>query len=76
MTEARQKTLCERLKKLGFGRNRRIELYGEKYDLTSDPIVVDDRLAVVDAIERRSGQSRRIRIPLPVLQMASQTVDD
>jgi hypothetical protein len=76
MTEERHKKLCESLKQLGYGRNGRIRLYGADYDLTSDPIVVADRVVLVDAVERRSGQSRRIRIPLTVLIMASQDLMD
>ena len=57
MTEERHKNLCESLKRLGYGRNGQIRLYGADYDLTSDPIVVADRVVLVDAIERRSGQS-------------------
>ncbi|HTR23962.1 MAG TPA: hypothetical protein VMI10_08245 [Terriglobales bacterium] len=74
MTEERQRNLCESLKRLGYGRNRQVRLYGADYDLTSDPIVVADRLVVVDAIERRSGQSTRIRIPLTILKAARQNL--
>ena len=74
MTEERQRNLCESLKRLGYVRNGQVRLYGADYDLTSDPIVVADRLVLVDAIERRSGQSRRIRLPLTILIMASQNL--
>ena len=76
MTEEQHKNLCERLKRLGYGRNGQIRLYGSDYDLTSDPIVVADRVVLVEAIERRSGQSSRIRLPLTVLIMASQDPTD
>jgi hypothetical protein len=76
MTEEQHKNLCESLKRLGYGRNGQIRLYGADYDLTSDPIVVADRVVLVDAVERRSGQSRRIRLPLTILIMASQDPTD
>ena len=56
----------------GYRRNKHIKLYGEKYLLTSEPIVVDDHVAWVDAIERKSGRPKRIAIPLPVLDVASE----
>jgi hypothetical protein len=64
--------MCEKLKRLGYGQNSQIRLYGDMFDLTSDPLVITDQLVVVDAIEQRTGQARRIRIPLNVLNIASQ----
>ena len=54
--------------------NMQVRLYGADYDLISDPIVVGDRLVLVDAIERRSEQSTRIRIPLTNLAVARQNL--
>lgn len=68
----RQARLCEKLKRLGYGRNSQIRLYGDKYDVTSDPLVIADHLVVVDAVETKSGRTRRVRIPLNVLNMALQ----
>jgi hypothetical protein len=76
ITEERQRDLCDRLKRLGYGRNGQIRLYGVDYQLTSDPIVVADRVVLVDAIERSSGQSRRIPLPPTVLIMATQDLTD
>jgi hypothetical protein len=68
----KQIKMCEKLKRLGYGQNSQIRLYGDKFDLTSDPVVITDHLVVVDAIEQKSGRARRIRIPLNVLNIASQ----
>lgn len=76
MTEQRQRDLCESLKRLGYGRSGQIRLYGEDYELTGDPIVVDDRVVLVDAIEQRSGRSTRIRLPLTILIIASQNLTE
>lgn len=43
-------------------------MYGEEFDLTSNPIPEDNGFAV-EAISRKSGRARRLRIPLPILQM-------
>jgi len=62
--------LCERLKKLGFAQENRLRLYGEEFELLSDPFIVGNDLVFVDAIERKSRIPRRIRIPLPIVKMA------
>jgi hypothetical protein len=68
----RQAKLCEKLKRLGYGQNSQIKLYGDKFDVTSDPMVIGDHLVVVDAIEQKTGRARRVRIPLNVLNMAEE----
>lgn len=65
--------MSESLKRLGFAQNTQIRLYGETFDLISDPIVVDENLVFVDATEQRSGDRRRLRIPLNVVRMARQS---
>ncbi len=67
-----QVALCERLKRLGYEKNKQIRMYGEEFDLISDPITVGDYLFFVDAIERKSRSFRRVRIPLPVINMIRQ----
>ncbi len=63
--------LCERLKRLGFAREKQMKLYGEQFDLVSDPVVVNDQVVFVDAVEKKSGTVRRVLVPLPVVKMAS-----
>ena len=67
-------TLIRRLKALGFTLGTRMRLYGEMFEMVADPIIVTDSLVLVDAIEIKSGEQRRVRIPLPILKMASQRV--
>jgi len=68
----RQISLCEKLKRLGYGQNSQIRLYGDKFDVTSDPVVIAEHLVVVDAIEQKTGRPRRIRIPLNIVNMAEE----
>jgi hypothetical protein len=63
-------TLCETIKRLGYAQNNQVRLYGEVFDLVSDPVSVGDNFVFVDAVERKSGQVRRVRIPLTIMQMA------
>ena len=66
------RTLCETIKRLGYSKNNQVRLYGEVFDLVSDPVSIGDNLVFVDAVERKSGDARRIRIPLTIVRMAQQ----
>ena len=67
----KQTSLCATLKRLGFRKENQLRLYGLEFDLVSDPIVMGDELVFVDAIEKKSRQQRRVRVPLPIVHMAS-----
>jgi hypothetical protein len=63
--------LRERLKRLGFARDRHIRLYGETFELIGDPVVLDDQVVFVEAIEKNSRELRRVFIPLIILSMVT-----
>jgi len=65
-----QNTLCETIKRLGYAQNKQVRLYGEVFELTSDPFSLGRNLVFVDGLERESGRLRRVRIPLTIVQMA------
>lgn len=69
MTEE-QARLAKRLERLGFTKGNQITLYGEIFELVGEPIVMSDSVVLVDATEKKSGLSRRVRIPLPIVNMA------
>lgn len=56
---------------MGFTKGNQVKLYGEVFELVSEPIFMADSIVLVDATERKSGQLRRVRIPLPIVNMAS-----
>lgn len=64
----RNDEVCERLKALGYAHRNRIKIYGEEFDLTSNPIADGNGFAI-EAISRKSGNARMLRIPLSILQM-------
>jgi hypothetical protein len=66
----RDNEVGERLKAFGYARRNRIRMYGEEFDLSSNPIQEDNGFAV-EAISRKSGIVRRLRIPLSILQMVT-----
>ena len=47
-----------------------MKLYGQMFDFVDEPIVLSDDFVVVDAQEKKTGRTRRVRIPLPVVHMA------
>jgi hypothetical protein len=61
--------LIAQLKGLGFAKGKPMKLYGQKLKVTSDPIVISEDKVEVEALDERSGQARRLPIPLPVLKM-------
>lgn len=66
-----QISLCARLKQMGFTLGNQMKLYGQEYELLSEPIVLGDHLVFLDATEKKSGRPRRVRIPLLIVKMAS-----
>ena len=61
------RAICRRLREFGYAKQRQIKLYGEEFQLVSDPIVDGDGFAI-EAIPRSSGNSRYIGIPLSIVQ--------
>jgi hypothetical protein len=72
---ATQIHLCERLKRLGFTREQQVKLYGSQFELVGDPIAMSDTVVFFDAVEQKSGELRRVRIPLTIVKMAAQQVE-
>jgi hypothetical protein len=44
-------------------------MYGEEFELVSDPLVLAKGVAVIDVIVQESQRHRRVRIPLMVVHM-------
>ena len=66
--------LITTLKGLGFTQGSQIKLYGKIFQITSEPLVATDVVAFVKAIERKSGRLKYVRLPLPLLKIASATL--
>jgi hypothetical protein len=67
-----QVSLSASLKRLGYTTGNQIKLYGEVLEVVSEPIVMADDTVLVDATDKKSGKSRRVSIPLPIVHMAGQ----
>ncbi len=70
----KKKGICERLQELGYARERHIRLYGEEFQLVSNPTPEGDGYAI-DGITRRSGAVRRVRIPLSLVHSVRKEFD-
>jgi hypothetical protein len=47
-----------------------MRLYGRKFEIVSEPIIIARNLVMIDAIDPAAGKVERVRIPLPVLKTA------
>jgi len=61
--------VCTKLQELGYTRASHIRMYGEEFEIVSDPFP-DDQGVAVRAIATSQLVIRTLRLPLPVLQMA------
>jgi hypothetical protein len=61
--------ICEKLKRLGYARASHIKLYGEQFQLVSDPFPHETGIAV-QAAKSDGKPPRTVKLPLPILKMA------
>ena len=59
--------VCARVKHLGYTKSRRVRLYGEEFEVVSDPFPEADGIAV-HVKSRRNPEVRVLRLPATVLQ--------
>jgi hypothetical protein len=60
--------VCDRLQKMGYAESKRIRIYGQEFEVISNPFPEGNGIAV-RAYSKRDPQARTLQIPLPVLQM-------
>jgi hypothetical protein len=61
--------ICAHIKHLGYATSRRIRLYGEEFEVVSDPFPEADGVAV-HVTTKKDSSIRVLRIPATVLQSA------
>jgi hypothetical protein len=59
--------ICDKLKAMGYAQSRRIRIYGEEFEVVSNPFPEGNGIAV-RAIAKRERLERTVRLPLPVVQ--------
>ncbi|HEX8816294.1 MAG TPA: hypothetical protein VF753_12400 [Terriglobales bacterium] len=62
--------LCERLKEMGYRESKRIRIYGQDFEVISNPFPKDHGIAV-EAQPKGTNQKRVVQLPLPILQMGT-----
>src|ERR1700722_14620650 len=65
--------ICAQVKHLGYAAARRIRLYGEEFEVVSDPFPEADGVAV-HVTTKKDPSIRVLRIPMTVLQSAKRAV--
>jgi|SRR3984893_674116 hypothetical protein len=58
---------CARIKQLGYVASRRVRIYGEEFELLSDPFPEMDRIAI-RAKAKGDSSVRILRLPLTIVQ--------
>jgi len=59
--------MCDRLKNIGYAISSRIRMYGEEFEVISNPYPDGEGISV-EAVSKRENRTRVVRLPLPVLQ--------
>jgi hypothetical protein len=62
--------VCDRLQKMGYAEFKRIRIYGQEFEVVSNPFPQGDGIAV-RAFSKRETQTRTLCLPLPVVQMVT-----
>src|ERR1041384_3521876 len=57
---------CAKIRALGFESSKHIRMYGERFELVSDPFD-DDGFTAVHAISRNDPRIRTLRLPVAIL---------
>ena len=64
--------ICRRLRDMGYAESKRIRIYGQEFEVVSNPFPQDRGIAV-RAVALRETQARVLQLPLPVLQTVTRT---
>ena len=59
--------ICADVKNLGYAASRRIRLYGEDFEVVSDPFPEDDGIAV-HVKTKKDSRVRTLQLPATILQ--------
>ena len=59
---------------MGFTKGNQVRLYGDVFELVGEPIAITDTLVLLYGTDKKSGQLRRIRVPLPIMRVRTDTI--
>jgi hypothetical protein len=58
--------VCAQIKKLGYARSKRVRIYGEEFEVVSDPFPEGNGIAI-EVVTKTNLQVRTLRLPVTVL---------
>ncbi len=58
--------VCAQIKKFGYGMSQKIRIYGEEFDVLSDPFPNDVGIAI-QVRSKRTAQTRVLQLPATVI---------
>jgi len=59
--------VCARIKKFGYSVSQKIRIYGEEFDVLSDPFPNDIGIAI-EVRSKKTSQARVLQLPATVIQ--------
>jgi hypothetical protein len=62
--------ICDRLREMGYAQSKRIRIYGQEFEVVSNPFPQGTGVAV-HAVSKKEPQARILPLPLPILQMVT-----
>lgn len=67
VTASQDLEICERVKRLGYAASQRVKLYGEEYEILSDPFLEEGGVAL-RVKTNDQAEVRILRLPYTILQ--------
>lgn len=64
--------ICAQIKKFGYAASQKIRIYGEEFEVLSDPFVSDGGIAI-QVRSRRTAQARLLQLPATVTGRVDKT---
>ena len=62
--------VCGRLQSMGYAESKRIRIYGQEFEVVSNPFPHENGIAI-RAFSKGDPQTRTLCLPLPVVQMVT-----
>lgn len=66
--------ICRRLRQMGFIRGQKLRLYGDEFELESNPVQQGSEY-VIEGISHRSGSLRQVQIPITIVGLVENEFD-
>jgi len=64
--------LCARIRQFGYAASQRIRIYGEDFEVLSDPFPSEGGIAI-EVCSKRTSQTRVLQLPSTIIQRVSET---